>query len=230
MNEQNENNMIVKVMSAIVDTLARSLVTLFDGMKNAIDHANPSLFALIAVLLPFALPLPVALMTAASARGFFGWGVRESFVLGFGLEGLGLLVWVKLADSIVIGVTSANEKIENYTNFLWGAAIAYEALLISLNVILAVKEGADVIYAITLLLVCLLPALSAVMYGLHKRETMAQLATEQTKAETLAEKIRQEKRQDRKEQQALKMQYAAKADGVSLEEQPNQGGKFRRSK
>ena len=228
---QNENNLIVKVMSYIVDTLARTLVTLFDGLKHAVDHANPSLFALIAVLLPYAIPLPVALMTAESARHFFTWGVRESYILGFGLEGLGLLVWVKLADSIVIGVTSANEKIENYVNFLWGAAIAYEILLVSLNVILALQEGAGVVYALTLLLVCLLPALSAVMYGLHKRETNAQLATEQTAAQALAEKIRQEKREDRKAAQALKiqMQYAAKADGVTLEDMP-QGGKFQRRK
>src|SRR6185295_7242562 len=133
-----DKNIIVRMMDWIVDTLAKTLVSLFDGVKNAVDHANPSLFSLIAVLLPYAIPLPVALMTAKSAQHFFAWGVRESYVLGFGLEGLGLLVWVKLADSIVIGVNSANEKIENYVRFLWGAAIAYEILLVSINVILAV--------------------------------------------------------------------------------------------
>ena len=121
-------------------------------------------------------------------------------------------------STAVIGVTSANEKIENYVNFLWGAAIAYEILLVSLNVILAIQEGAGVVYALTLLLVCLLPALSAVMYGLHKRETNAQLATEQTAAQALAEKIRQEKREDRKAAQALKMQYAANSKMEALKE------------
>jgi len=142
--------------------------------------------------------------------------VRESYILGFGLEGLGLLVWVKLADSIVIGVTTANEKIENYVSFLWGSAIAYEILLVSINVILALREGVDGVYALTLLLVCLLPALSAVMYGLHKREVNAQLAQERIDAQALAEKMRQEKRQDRKEQQALKMQYAAETKQEAL--------------
>lgn len=216
MKNETETNPVVYVVDVIFNTLARALVSFFDGIKHAVDHANPSLFALIAVLLPYALPLPVALMTAASARVFFGWGPRESFILGFGLEGLGLLIWVKLADSIVIGVTSAHEKIENYTRFLWGAAIAYEGLLIALNVILAVQEGAGLIYALTLLLVCLLPALSAIMYGLHKRETLAQLAAEQTKAEALAERIRQEQRQDRKEARELKLRLAAdtKAEGL----------------
>jgi len=227
MNNENENNLIVKVMSYLVDTLARTLVTLFDGVKNAIDHANPSLFSLIAVLLPYAIPLPVALMTAISAQHFFGWGVRESYVLGFGLEGLGLLVWVKLADSIVIGVTTANEKIENYVSFLWGSAIAYEILLVSINVILALREGADFVYALTLLLVCLLPALSAVMYGLHKREVNAQLAQERTDAAAMTEKMRQERRADRKEAQAIKMQYAKDVEGMKLEEKPA-GTKFRK--
>jgi len=196
-------------------------------VKNAIDHANPSLFSLIAVLLPYAIPLPVALMTAISAQHFFGWGVRESYVLGFGLEGLGLLVWVKLADSIVIGVTTANEKIENYVSFLWGSAIAYEILLVSINVILALREGADFVYALTLLLVCLLPALSAVMYGLHKREVNAQLAQERTDAAAMTEKMRQERRADRKEAQAIKMQYAKDVEGMKLEEKPA-GTKFRK--
>ena len=228
MNEnKNPLDFIVRTVNYVIDVLARVMVDLFDGIKNAVDHASPSLFALIAVLLPYAIPLPVALMTAISAQKFFGWGVRESYILGFGLEGLGLLVWVKLADSIVIGVSSANEKIENYITFLWGSAITYEILLVSINVILALREGADFIYALTLLLVCLLPALSAVMYGLHKREVIAQLTTEQSKAEALAEKIRQERRADRKEAQAMKMKYAADADGVSLEEKPK-GDKFRK--
>ena len=65
----NENkNIIVSIMDWIVDTLAKTLVSLFDGVKNAVDHANPSLFALVATLLPFALPLPVAFMTAQIGR------------------------------------------------------------------------------------------------------------------------------------------------------------------
>jgi hypothetical protein len=66
MNTQKDNS-IVRAFAAFVETLARSLVVLFDGVKNAIDHANPSLFGLVATLLPFALPLPVAFMTAHSA-------------------------------------------------------------------------------------------------------------------------------------------------------------------
>src|SRR5512138_818265 len=216
MNE--EKNPFVKVVGALVDTLARSLVELFDGVKNAIDHANPSLFSLVATLLPFALPLPVAFMTAHSARTFFQWDSWAANVLGFGLEGLGLLVWVKLVDGIIANVASNNEKVENYVTFLWFVAIAYEAVLILLNVILAWNDGASVIYGLTLLLICFLPALSAAMYGLHRRETMSQLERERKAQADQKEKERQERRQDRKEAQAMKMQYAAETKQEQLNE------------
>lgn len=211
-----EKNTIVQITNWIVDTLARTLVSLFDGVKNAVDHSNPSLFSLVATLLPFALPLPVAFMTSHSAQKFFVWDPWAANVLGFGLEGLGLLVWVKLVDAIIAGVQSKNEKIDNYVGFLWGVAIAYEAVLILVNVILAWNEGVSLIYALALLLICLLPALSAAMYGLHRRETLAHLERERQEIATQREKERQERRQDRKETQALKLKYASETEGQKL--------------
>ena len=207
MNE--EKNIIVRIMDWLVDTLAKTLVSLFDGVKNAVDHANPSLFGLVATFLPFALPLPVAFMTAHSAQHFFSWDRWAANVLGFGLEGLGFLVWVKLVDGIIASVQSNNEKVENYVTFLWCVAIAYEAVLVLLNVILALNEGANGIYALTLLLICFLPALSAAMYGLHKREVMNQLERERKEALEQKERERQERRQDRKDAAELKLKYAS---------------------
>ena len=226
----NEKNVIVKIMDWIVDTLAKTLVSLFDGVKNAVDHANPSLFALVATLLPFALPLPVAIMTSNSARTFFGWEPWAANVLGFGLEGLGLLVWVKLVDGIIANVQSQNEKVENYVNILWCVAIAYEAVLVLINVILALREGANIVYAVTLLLICFLPALSAAMYGLHKREVINQLAredkvtTEQRERERiealeLAERIRQERREDALKRAELKLRFASETEQEQLKKQ-----------
>lgn len=212
----NDRNLIVSVMDWLVNTLARTLVSLFDGVKNAVDHANPSLFALVATLLPFALPLPVAFMTSHSAREFFNWDPWAANVLGFGLEGLGLLVWVKLVDAIIASVQ--NKNIENYVTFLWTVAIAYEAVLILVNVILALSEGVSLIFALALLLICFLPALSAAMYGLHRKETMSQLERERKEIQEQKERERQERRQDRKEAQALKMQYAADTKQEALKQ------------
>jgi len=211
-----EKNVIVKMMDLLVDTLAKTLVSLFDGVKDAVDHANPSLFALVATLLPFALPLPVAIMTAHSAETFFSWDPWASNVLGFGLEGLGLLAWVKLVDSVLDHVRSNNQKVANVV-FMYGAvAILYEILLLFINVVLARQDGADWRYIVVLTCICLLPALSAMLYGHQRQMVEIQLTRERKEAKEEAERLRQERRQDRKEAAALKMQYAADTDQQEL--------------
>jgi hypothetical protein len=215
-----DKNIIVTAADWIFDTLARVLVSLFDGIRNAVEHATPSLFGLVATALPYALPLPVAFMTAHSAQVFFGWDAWAAWTLGLGLEGLGLLVWVRLAEAILYSVNSANEKVENLVTYLLAVAISYEALLVFINVILAFNEGATIMYALTLLLICLLPALSAVMYGIHKRETMRVLEVRRQEEKDEAERMRQERRQDRKEAQELKLKYASEVDGDTLRFRP----------
>jgi hypothetical protein len=109
-------------------------------------------------------------------------------------------------------------------------ALVYELLLLFINVVLAQQEGADWRYIVVLACVCLLPALSAMLYG-HQRQTVErQLAAERAEAQAMAEKIRQERRQDRKEAQALKLQYAKDAPAARLEDTPTQGAKFPRRK
>jgi hypothetical protein len=220
-----EKNTIVKMMDWLVNTLAETLVSLFDGVKRAVDHSNPSLFALVATLLPFALPLPVAFMTSHSAQTFFRWDPWAANVLGFGLEGLGLLVWVKLVDAYIAAINSTNDKAENFVTFLAGVAIVYEALLVLINVVLALKDGANGMYALVLFLVCLLPALSAATYGIHRRETMNQLERERTASQAQKERERQERREDRKQAQELKLRYAKDTPRIDLEK--SNGNKFR---
>ena len=143
-------------------------------------------------------------------------------VLGFGLEGLGLLAWVKLVDAVLE---------ENTPSIvMYGAvALVYEILLIFVNAVFAWQEGANWDYVIVLVCVCLLPALSAMTYGHQRRTVESQLEQERREAKEQAEKIRQERRQDRKEAAALRVQYAANVDGLKLEEKPKQGGNFRKS-
>lgn len=218
--ENKNKNTVVGVFDWIFDTLARILVSLFDGIRNAVEHATPSLFGLVATALPYALPLPVAFMTAHSAEVFFGWDSWAAWTLGLGLEGLGLLVWVRLAEAVLYSVNNNSEGVENLVTYLAIVAISYEALLVFINVILAFNEGASGMYALTLFLICLLPALSAVMYGIHKRETMRKLEVMRQEEKAEAERIRQEQRQDRKEAREMKLKYASETDGDTLKFRP----------
>ncbi len=214
MNEnKNPLDFIVRIVNYVIDVLARVMVDLFDGIKNAVDHANPSLFALVATLLPFALPLPVAFMTAHSAKTFFDWDMWAANVLGFGLEGLGLLAWVKLVDAVLDYIKSNNEKMPAVIWMYGIVALVYETLLIFVNAVFAWQDGARWDYVIILVCVCLLPALSAMLYGHQRRTVETQLEQERREAKEQAEKIRQERRADRKEAAAMKVQYAAETEG-----------------
>lgn len=218
--ENNPLSFIVTGVRWIIDALARALVALFDGIKAAVDHSNLSLFALVATALPFILPLPVAFMSSHSAQKFFGWEPWAANVLGFGLEGLGLLAWVRLVDSILDVVRSANRRLTVIVVVYGLVALVYEILLIFLNTVLAYRDGADSDYVIVLTCICLLPALSAAIYAAHRQTTERALEREKQEAKDLAEKIRQEQRADRKEARELKLKYAADAKGEKLERPP----------
>ena len=84
-------------------------------------------------------------------------------------------------------------------------------------------------YVLILFLACIFPALSAVSYGYRNHANTAALEREREAQKQLDEKIRQEKREDRKELQRLKLGFASEVQGVELEQQPN-GGKFRKGK
>jgi hypothetical protein len=195
---------VVLLIGTLVRTLERSLVLFFDGLRNAVEHGNPSLFGLIATVLPVLLPAPVAYMTATSLMHFFAWDPWAAAVMGAGIEGLGLIVWVTLVHII-------QEDRDNSTMlyFFGGAATAYEVILICLNVILAAREGKPGPYLAVLFLVCVLPSLSAITYGYRNHLANERLERERQEQRAEAERLRQEKRADRKEAAALKLQYAS---------------------
>lgn len=228
MNAHEQNNPVVSVADGIVTTIARVLVVIFDGIKNAVDHAGPSIFGLVATLLPYVLPLPVAFMTARSVQTFFNWDPWAARVLGYGLEGLGLLAWVKLVDAVLDHVRSNNPKVSNVVILYAGVSLVYEVLLVFVNVVLAQQDGANTEYIIVLLCVCLLPALSAMLYGHQQQATNHALQQERAEAKAQAERERQERRADRKELQRLKLQYAAETAAAELENKPAPGGNFRK--
>ncbi len=214
----------VHLFKHVIGVLEGILIATFDGLRDTTTHASPSLYSLVAVVLPYCIPLPVAVMTAASAQKFFGWPAWAAAVLGFGLEGLGLLAWVKLVDAILDTMHSSNQKLTTMVVVYAFTAMAYEGLLLSINVVLAVRDGASTEYATVLALICLLPMLSAVIYGDNKNRSEKTLLAERDEQKQLAERIRQEQREDRKEARAQRLavqqqhqQYAAGTSRPTIE-------------
>lgn len=210
----------VSFVGTVVRTLERSLVVFFDGLRNTVEHANPSLFNLIAVISPALTPLPIAYMTANSLMTFFEWDARIAFICAAAIELVGLVVWVVLVEVLL---TPKEQRDETMMWFFTGVATVYELVLVFLNVILEAQSGATLAAATVLFLLCLFPAMSAVIYGY--RNYHAKLRLEQERAEAKAEaerlrqeqlereeRIRQERRQDRKEAAELRLKYAADAE------------------
>jgi hypothetical protein len=213
MNEdKNPFDILVRFVQYVMDVIARAMTAFLDGLNDAVEHSSSPLFGVVATFLPFALPLPIAFMTAASAEKFFHFMPLWASILGVGIEGIGLLVWVWLVESII----SEDGTLRDAKQFLGGMAIAYELVLVFLNVILAWNDGASFLYGIGLLLLCSLPAMSAAMYGFQRRQARISIAVKEAERKAETERLRLERRQDRKEAQALKMQYASDTEGVKL--------------
>jgi hypothetical protein len=219
-------NILVKAFDYLIDTITELVVSLFDGLLRMSDRATPSTFAVDASVLPWLLPLPIAFMTAHSLETYFVgyWEHWQALVTGFGLEGLGVLVWSRLADAIV-----QKNRGRLAMAVLAVVAVAYEGIIVGLNVVLAAQHGTQATMVFVLFLICLLPALSATLYGFHKHEVIHKLAIETAErkareeeerkaAAELAEKIRQEKRQDARERAELKLKYAADTEQQELTE------------
>jgi hypothetical protein len=213
MNEnKNPFDILVRFVQYVMDVIARAMTAFLDGLNDAVEHSSSPLFGVVATFLPFALPLPIAFMTAASAQKFFNFMPLWASILGVGIEGIGLLVWVWLVESII----SEDRTLRDAKRFLGGMAIAYELVLVFLNVILAWNDGASFLYGIGLLLLCSLPAMSAAMYGFQRRQARISIANKEAERKAEAERLRQERREDRKQAQAMKLQYASDAKQEKL--------------
>ena len=130
------------------------------------------------------------------------------------------------SNSILDVVRSTNRRLTVIVMVYGLVALIYEVLLIFLNTVLAYRDGADQDYVVVLTCICLLPALSATIYGAHRQATEHQLEREKQDVRDLAEKIRQERRRDRKEALQLRAKYAADTQRPEIDQEPfRRGGK-----
>lgn len=175
-----------------------------DKMLHAarvIEDANPAIFALLATVLPFLTPFPIAALTAISAETYlFAGHVTISWIFVAVLEGLGLLVTSYLTDAVLKYIGSKNTR-EIWKIFLLGiVTIVYIAILIGLNVQLkAANSKSDPAYLLIITLMCFLPLISGVLYGYAKfnRDTKAKETEDDAYQKSLEEKRYEDSRSDK---------------------------------
>lgn len=174
-------------------------IAFLDKVRDFFEHATPSIFSVLAALLPYLSPLPIATLTASSAMLYLGMSGTIAGVFVFVLEGLGLWVTSALVDAIVDLIRSRNSKTAIMVGILTLIVFIYVAILINLNVRL--KSAAGEIsseYSTIITLICFLPLISGFMNGYWKirLQSKADIDLQKKIAEDREEKIRQEKRQD----------------------------------
>lgn len=229
-NKQYDNvfsDTVLTIVGTLVRTIERAVVVFWDGLRNATEHGTPSLLGFVSAFLPVLMPLPVAAMTAFSLTNFLGWEAWQAYTMAAGIEGAGFVLWVTLVETLLDGGWKGT--VMQY--FFGGAVIVYEALLITINAVLAAQEGAARSYVLILFMACLFPALSAISYGYRNHSNAARLDQEREEEKEQAERIRQERRADRKELQRLKLgnQFNSDAPAVGMESGKSKSFRGRKS-
>jgi hypothetical protein len=211
-NQQYDNKFsdgVLIIVGTLVRTVERALVTFFDGLRSATEHGSPSLIGFVAAALPVIAPLPIAAMTANSLRALQHWDMWQAVAMAATIEGAGFVLWVSLVETLM-----ADGWKGTVMQFFFSAAVTgYETLLILLNAILSKGD----VNSWVLLLECLFPALCAIAYGYRNHDHKKVLEREHAEQLQLAEKIRQERREDRRQSQELKLRYAADVKTEQLE-------------
>ena len=224
MNENYDNgfsNTIVAIIGTVVRTLERSIVVFWDGLKNTTVHGTPSLLGFIAAIAPVLAPIPIATQTAISLMGYMNWLPFQAVIMAVVIECAGFVLWVFLTEAIMQDGWQGTTT--QYT--FAGAVVIYEAILILINVALAVNDGTRGAMAWILFLACLFPALCAIAYGYANTHNKTQLEHERQEAKAEAERLHQERRQDRKEAQVLRLKYASDTKQERMSEDPKFRGR-----
>ena len=137
----------------------------FQSMTAIIRAMSPAIFAFIETTLPYTTPMPIALISSASAATFFGLKGIGAFLFVYSLEGIGLLSTSKLVEHVVVFIRSRNVKTAITIAVLTVTVIVYITVLVSLNVKIH-KEFTDDNFKQALTLICYLPLLAGVLNGL----------------------------------------------------------------
>lgn len=164
------------------------------------EQFNISAYKVLASVLPYGTPLPVAWLTMRSAESFLGFAGWISFIFVFCLEGLGLWFTSLFVDSIIDVIRSRNIKTLGLVALFGAVVFVYVYILVNLNVTLK-SSSADYNPALAqvITLLCYLPLLSGVGNAYYKWQ-LEQRAKSEIQAEKQEEKeykIRQEKREDK---------------------------------
>jgi len=169
------------------------------------EKFNPALFRLLATILPYSTPFPVAWYTSRSAQEFLSFTPEIAGVFVFGLEGMGILFTSLFVDAVIDWIRSRNVKTFSLVAMFGAVVSAYVFLLVRLNVTLEQINNSDGNQALSqvITLMCFLPLLTGIGNGYYKWKLENKFSE--------SEKTQWERQQDEKEKERRSQERIRKA-------------------
>lgn len=203
------------------------LVRLFDFIRDLFEHMSPSLFALMATLLPYLSPLPISSFTVGNATRYLGFTPTISGIFVFVLEALGLWVTSVLVDSIIEFIRSRNSKTFIMILVFGAVTSVYITILINLNVNLEMSDNTKALtptYRTVVTLISIIPLLTGFMNGWYKAKLDNKKAEEEAQkkkeqdSRSAEERAREDARIASKEKQRERLVRQAIKQGMTPEQ------------
>lgn len=146
------------------------LARLAEWISISFEKLNPALFRLLAAVLPYITPFPVAWLTASNAEKFLDFTPAVAFSFVFGLEGMGLWFTSLFVDAFIDWIRSKNWKTFGLVLMFTFVVGVYVFLLVNLNVTLDAinNENSNTALSRVITLLCFLPLLTGVGNGYYK--------------------------------------------------------------
>lgn len=172
------------------------------------EELSPALFKLLAAILPYTTPFPVAWLTAANAEQFLDFSPTPAFLFVFSLEGIGLWFTSLFVDSVIDWIRSRNLKTFGLVIMFAAVVAAYVFILVNLNVTLDAQNNPNSSSSLStvITLLCFLPMLTGVGNGYYKWKIEQKSTSIENRdyERNKEERVRQEKRQDSLKRKMIK--------------------------
>jgi uncharacterized membrane protein len=166
------------------------------GMADFIDRLSEPFFSFVAVVIPFISPVVIAQITASAMVVGSILNQTQANQLAFVLEGIGIVGLSGLVIAIDRWIRSKNEKMDSMILLLGTIDIIYFLFLVSVNVLLDMKnENITNTQIAVKVLICLVPLMSGGIFGYYRVIQKDKISKRESNKREY--EIRQEEREDK---------------------------------
>jgi uncharacterized membrane protein YqjE len=192
------------------------LAQVADFIAVSFERLSPAMYRLLAAVLPYTTPLPVAYYTAQNTSELLNFDPIFAVVFAFSLEGIGLWFTSLFVDTVIEWIRSRNKKTLILILLLGISISAYLLILVSLNVAIdtALKGNENGYLSRVITMICMLPFISGIGNGYYRWKLEAQTAAEEEKE--YQRKIQEERWRMERE---YKLKAKALKHGINVFEQ-----------